>query len=31
MVERLAKRYAAHPALAAWHVSNELGCHNVYD
>ena len=20
-----------HPALAAWHVSNELGCHNVYD
>jgi beta-galactosidase len=31
LVERLASRYAAHPALAAWHVSNELGCHNVYD
>ncbi|GIE75324.1 beta-galactosidase [Actinoplanes philippinensis] len=27
----LAGRYAAHPALVAWHVSNELGCHNVYD
>ena len=31
LVERLARRYADHPALAAWHVSNELGCHNVYD
>jgi beta-galactosidase len=27
----LATRYASHPALAAWHISNELGCHNVYD
>jgi beta-galactosidase len=31
LVETLATRYASHPALAAWHVSNELGCHNVYD
>ncbi|MEV4801644.1 beta-galactosidase [Nonomuraea sp. NPDC049421] len=31
LVEALAVRYAEHPALAAWHVSNELGCHNVYD
>ncbi|MEV1012127.1 beta-galactosidase, partial [Streptomyces sp. NPDC049881] len=27
----LAERYAGHPALTAWHVNNELGCHNVYD
>jgi len=31
LVERMAERYADHPALVAWHVSNELGCHNVYD
>jgi beta-galactosidase len=31
LVERLAERYADHPALAAWHVSNELGCHNAWD
>jgi beta-galactosidase len=31
LVRTIAKRYAGHPALAAWHVSNELGCHNVYD
>lgn len=31
LVEKMAARYAAHPALTAWHVSNELGCHNVYD
>jgi beta-galactosidase len=31
LVRALAGRYANHPALAAWHVSNELGCHNVYD
>lgn len=31
LVETMAARYAAHPALAAWHVSNELGCHNAYD
>ncbi|HEY3685866.1 MAG TPA: beta-galactosidase [Streptosporangiaceae bacterium] len=26
-VEALATRYAAHPALAMWHVGNEYGCH----
>lgn len=31
LVEAMADRYGDHPALAAWHVSNELGCHNVYD
>ncbi|MBB2910260.1 beta-galactosidase [Streptosporangium becharense] len=31
LVRALAERYAHHPALTAWHVSNELGCHNVYD
>jgi beta-galactosidase len=31
LVRTMAGRYAAHPALAAWHISNELGCHNVYD
>ncbi|GAA5187620.1 beta-galactosidase [Rugosimonospora acidiphila] len=28
LVERLARRYGGHPALALWHVSNELGGHN---
>lgn len=28
LVEQLAKRYGGHPALAMWHVSNEMGCHN---
>ncbi|WNI31871.1 beta-galactosidase [Streptomyces sp. ITFR-6] len=31
LVRKLATRYADHPALVAWHVSNELGCHNIYD
>ncbi|MFC9669610.1 beta-galactosidase [Streptomyces sp. NPDC056949] len=31
LVRRVASRYADHPALVAWHVNNELGCHNVYD
>ena len=31
LVRALATRYANHPALTAWHVSNELGCHNAYD
>jgi beta-galactosidase len=31
MVRMMASRYRSHPALAAWHVSNELGCHNIYD
>lgn len=25
----MAHRYGEHPALAMWHVSNELGCHNA--
>jgi beta-galactosidase len=28
MAERLAQRYAGHPALAMWHVHNEYGCQN---
>ncbi|GAA4415717.1 beta-galactosidase [Georgenia halophila] len=31
LVTALAERYADHPALVAWHVNNELGCHNFYD
>ena len=31
LVRSMATRYGSHPALAAWHVSNELGCHNIYD
>ncbi|NEB76153.1 beta-galactosidase, partial [Streptomyces sp. SID14478] len=27
LVERLATRYAEHPALDTWHVGNEYGCH----
>lgn len=27
LVKRLARRYADHPALAAWHIGNEFGCH----
>lgn len=30
-VRTIAQRYGEHPALAMWHVSNELGCHNIYD
>lgn len=29
LVERVAERYGHHPAIAVWHVSNELGCHNA--
>jgi beta-galactosidase len=29
LVEQVAQRYGAHPAVALWHVSNELGCHNA--
>ncbi|MDV6302914.1 beta-galactosidase [Rhodococcus cerastii] len=29
LVEKIAHRYGEHPALAMWHVSNELGCHNA--
>nr|WP_119611461.1 beta-galactosidase [Streptomyces acidiscabies] len=31
LVRTMADRYRDHPALIAWHVSNELGCHNIYD
>ncbi|MFG1603084.1 beta-galactosidase [Actinoplanes sp. NPDC049265] len=31
LTRALAERYRDHPALVAWHVSNELGCHNVHD
>ncbi|MDT0345332.1 beta-galactosidase [Streptomyces litchfieldiae] len=31
LVTTMAERYAGHPALVAWHISNELGCHNIYD
>jgi beta-galactosidase len=30
LVEQLAKRYGEHPAVALWHVGNELGCHNAH-
>jgi beta-galactosidase len=29
LVEQVAIRYGGHPAVALWHVSNELGCHNA--
>ncbi|MFB9717712.1 beta-galactosidase [Planobispora longispora] len=29
IAERVARRYAGHPALAMWHVHNEYGCHNA--
>jgi beta-galactosidase len=29
LVQRLASRYADHPALALWHVNNEYGCHTL--
>ena len=31
LVAKLAERYKDHPAIVAWHVNNELGCHNAYD
>lgn len=30
LVDAVATRYADHPALVMWHVSNELGCHNAH-
>jgi beta-galactosidase len=27
LVRKLAERYAAHPALACWHINNEYACH----
>nr|WP_309980189.1 beta-galactosidase [Agromyces sp. 3263] len=29
LVDAVAERYGEHPAVALWHVSNELGCHNA--
>jgi beta-galactosidase len=29
ITERIARRYANHPALALWHLHNEYGCHNA--
>ncbi|AXK46982.1 beta-galactosidase [Brachybacterium saurashtrense] len=31
MTRVMAERYAEHPALALWHVDNELGCHVPHD
>ncbi|MEV0748214.1 beta-galactosidase [Streptomyces sp. NBC_00184] len=31
MTRRMAERYRDHPALALWHVDNELGCHVPHD
>lgn len=31
MTRAMAERYADHPALALWHVDNELGCHVPHD
>lgn len=30
LAEAVAERYGRHPAIALWHVSNELGCHNAH-
>ncbi|MBB5844822.1 beta-galactosidase [Conyzicola lurida] len=30
LVAKVAERYASHPAVKLWHVSNEIGCHNAY-
>ena len=31
MTRTMAERYGTHPALALWHVDNELGCHVPHD
>ena len=31
LTEKMAEHYKDHPAVVAWHVSNELGCHNIFD
>ncbi|MFF5563125.1 beta-galactosidase [Streptomyces sp. NPDC012623] len=31
MTRRMAERYRDHPALAVWHIDNELGCHVPHD
>ncbi|WP_309129783.1 beta-galactosidase [Microbacterium sp.] len=30
LVGRLAEEFGDHPALAIWHVGNEMGCHNTF-
>jgi len=30
LVETMAKAFGPHPSVVMWHVSNELGCHNVH-
>ncbi|GAA3728026.1 beta-galactosidase [Salinactinospora qingdaonensis] len=30
LTEHIATRYREHPALALWHIDNELGCHNAH-
>lgn len=30
LTEQVASRYGNHPAIALWHVNNELGCHNAH-
>ncbi|HIZ36552.1 MAG TPA: beta-galactosidase [Candidatus Ruania gallistercoris] len=31
MAKAMAERYADHPALALWHIDNEIGCHTPHD
>lgn len=31
MTRTIARRYGAHPALAMWHIDNEIGCHVPHD
>lgn len=31
LTEKMAEHYKDHPALVSWHISNELGCHNIFD
>lgn len=31
MTRRMAERYGQHPALALWHIDNEIGCHIPHD
>ncbi|WP_147915450.1 beta-galactosidase [Ruania zhangjianzhongii] len=31
MAKAMAERYGEHPALALWHIDNEIGCHTPHD
>ena len=31
LTEKMAEHYKGHPGIVAWHASNELGCHNIFD